>query len=337
MRRGKTLLGRLATQIADVLRGKRKPTYTPHIDTGDFVIVVNADKIAVTGNKRADKLYHRHSGYPGGLRTRTLEQMLALRPEEVIRLAVKGMMPRNRLAGTTDEAQGLRGPGASPRRTAARRRWRFEPDAQTTPTRRRSRTRSGRAEAAAAGGTAAGRRRRARGDRAARARGARTCRRRSGARCQAAPAAAAEAAPQAEEVEAEDEEEEPPAPRERPAVPGSRSRGGHRPGGRRSACDGATVDPYAEYEHRGARRGGRRSSKTPSRRARSRRWDRPCRRRALQRDGQAQERIARVTLRPGAGPTRSTAARSRSTSRARRCSATFASRSRPSATRSAWT
>jgi large subunit ribosomal protein L13 len=94
---GKTL-GRLATQIADVLRGKRKPTYTPHIDTGDFVIVVNAEKIVVTGNKRADKLYHRHSGYPGGLRTRTFEQMITRRPEEVIRIAVKGMMPRNRLA-----------------------------------------------------------------------------------------------------------------------------------------------------------------------------------------------------------------------------------------------
>src|SRR5271165_7496291 len=85
---GKTL-GRLATQIADVLRGKRKPVYTPHIDTGDFVIVVNAERIAVTGNKRSAKLYHRHSGYPGGLRTRTLEQMLGGRPEEVIRLAVK--------------------------------------------------------------------------------------------------------------------------------------------------------------------------------------------------------------------------------------------------------
>src|SRR3984885_13550012 len=94
---GKTL-GRLATQIADVLRGKRKPTYTPHIDTGDFVIVVNAAQIAVTGNKRADKLYHRHSGYPGELRTRTFEEMIARRPEEIIRLAVKGMMPRNRLA-----------------------------------------------------------------------------------------------------------------------------------------------------------------------------------------------------------------------------------------------
>ena len=90
-------LGRLATQIADVLRGKRKPTYTPHVDTGDFVVVVNAEKIAVTGNKRADKRYYRHSGYPGGLRSRTLEEMLARRPEEVLRHAVKGMLPRNRL------------------------------------------------------------------------------------------------------------------------------------------------------------------------------------------------------------------------------------------------
>jgi large subunit ribosomal protein L13 len=94
---GKTL-GRLATQIADVLRGKRKPEYTPHIDTGDFVVVVNAEKIHVTGNKRADKRYYRHSGYPGGLRSRTFEEMQARRPEEIIRLAVKGMMPRNRLA-----------------------------------------------------------------------------------------------------------------------------------------------------------------------------------------------------------------------------------------------
>ena len=94
---GKTL-GRLATQIADALRGKRKPEYTPHCDTGDFVVVVNAEKIAVTGNKRADKKYYRHSGYPGGLRSRSFEEMLARRPEEIIRLAVKGMMPRNRLA-----------------------------------------------------------------------------------------------------------------------------------------------------------------------------------------------------------------------------------------------
>ena len=94
---GKTL-GRLATQIADLLRGKRKPEYTPHIDTGDFVVVVNAEKIHVTGNKRQDKRYYRHSGYPGGLRSRTFEQMIARRPEEILRLAVKGMMPRNRLA-----------------------------------------------------------------------------------------------------------------------------------------------------------------------------------------------------------------------------------------------
>jgi large subunit ribosomal protein L13 len=93
---GKTL-GRLATRIADALRGKHKPEYTPHIDTGDFVVVVNAEKIAVSGNKREQKIYYRHSGYPGGLRTRTLEEMLARRPEEVIRLAVKGMLPRNRL------------------------------------------------------------------------------------------------------------------------------------------------------------------------------------------------------------------------------------------------
>jgi large subunit ribosomal protein L13 len=91
-------LGRLATQIADALRGKRKPEYTPHVDTGDFVVVVNAEKISVTGNKRAEKRYYRHSGYPGGIRSRTLEEMLERRPEEVIRLAVKGMMPRNRLA-----------------------------------------------------------------------------------------------------------------------------------------------------------------------------------------------------------------------------------------------
>jgi large subunit ribosomal protein L13 len=90
-------LGRLATQVADALRGKRKPEYTPHCDVGDFVIVVNAEKIAVTGNKRDEKLYRRHSGYPGGLRTRTLNDMLERRPEEVIRLAVKGMLPRSRL------------------------------------------------------------------------------------------------------------------------------------------------------------------------------------------------------------------------------------------------
>jgi large subunit ribosomal protein L13 len=91
-------LGRLATRIADALRGKRKPEYTPHVDTGDFVIVVNAEKIRVTGDKLHSKVYWRHSGYPGGIRSRTLEEMLARRPEEVIRKAVKGMLPRNRLA-----------------------------------------------------------------------------------------------------------------------------------------------------------------------------------------------------------------------------------------------
>ena len=91
-------LGRLATRIADTLRGKRKAEFTPHVDTGDFVVVVNAEKISVTGNKREAKLYYRHSGYPGGLRSRTLAEQLDRRPTEVIRAAVKGMLPRNRLA-----------------------------------------------------------------------------------------------------------------------------------------------------------------------------------------------------------------------------------------------
>jgi large subunit ribosomal protein L13 len=90
-------LGRLATRIADTLRGKDKPQFTPHVDTGDFVVVVNAEKVAVTGKKLDDKMYHRHSGYPGGLRSRTLREQLERRPEEVIRKAVKGMLPRNRL------------------------------------------------------------------------------------------------------------------------------------------------------------------------------------------------------------------------------------------------
>ena len=94
---GKTL-GRLATQIADTLRGKTKPEYTPHVDTGDFVVVVNAEKIRVTGDKLAQKTYWRHSGYPGGIKSRTLAEMLDRQPEEVIRKAVKGMLPRNRLA-----------------------------------------------------------------------------------------------------------------------------------------------------------------------------------------------------------------------------------------------
>jgi len=94
---GKTL-GRLATQIADTLRGKRKPQFTPHVDTGDFVIVINAEKIQVTGNKLDQKRYYRHSGYPGGIRSRTLREQLERRPTEVLRVAVKGMLPKNRLA-----------------------------------------------------------------------------------------------------------------------------------------------------------------------------------------------------------------------------------------------
>ena len=90
-------LGRLATQIADTLRGKRKPEYTPHCDVGDFVIVVNAERVSVTGRKMEDKRYYRHSGYPGGLRSRTLREQLDRQPTEVIRSAVKGMLPRTRL------------------------------------------------------------------------------------------------------------------------------------------------------------------------------------------------------------------------------------------------
>jgi large subunit ribosomal protein L13 len=91
-------LGRLATRIADALRGKDKPQYTPHVDTGDFVVVVNAEKIAVTGKKLDEKFYYRHSGYPGGLKRRSLRDELERRPAEVLRKAVKGMLPRNRLA-----------------------------------------------------------------------------------------------------------------------------------------------------------------------------------------------------------------------------------------------
>jgi large subunit ribosomal protein L13 len=94
---GKTL-GRLATRIADTLRGKDKPQYTPHTDTGDFVVVVNAEKVAVTGKKMDEKMYYRHSGYPGGLKERSLREQLDRRPTDVLRKAVKGMLPRNRLA-----------------------------------------------------------------------------------------------------------------------------------------------------------------------------------------------------------------------------------------------
>ena len=90
-------LGRLATRVADVLRGKHKPTFTPHIDCGDFVIVVNASKVNLTGNKLNDKVYYNHSGYTGGLRERTAKEMRENYPVEMVERAVKGMLPKNRL------------------------------------------------------------------------------------------------------------------------------------------------------------------------------------------------------------------------------------------------
>lgn len=90
-------LGRLATEVAMVLRGKRKAQYTPHVDTGDFVVIVNADKVRVTGRKSEQKMYRRHTGYPGGLKEMTFEEMQDRKPEEIIKKAVKGMVPRTRL------------------------------------------------------------------------------------------------------------------------------------------------------------------------------------------------------------------------------------------------
>ena len=91
------VLGRLATEIADILRGKNKPIYAPHVDTGDFVVVVNARNVKLTGNKWADKMYHHHTGYPGGIKSISAEKLHEKKPEEIIRLAVKGMLPKNRL------------------------------------------------------------------------------------------------------------------------------------------------------------------------------------------------------------------------------------------------
>ncbi|NLK07755.1 MAG: 50S ribosomal protein L13 [Firmicutes bacterium] len=92
------VLGRLAGQIANILRGKHKPQFTPHMDTGDFVIVVNAEKVLLTGKKREQKVYRRHTGYPGGLRVTSVDRMLETRPEEVIRKTVWGMLPKNKLS-----------------------------------------------------------------------------------------------------------------------------------------------------------------------------------------------------------------------------------------------
>ncbi|KPK61520.1 MAG: 50S ribosomal protein L13 [Gammaproteobacteria bacterium SG8_31] len=93
---GKTL-GRLATEVARRLRGKHKPEYTPHVDTGDYIVVVNAKDVNVTGNKRSDKMYHHHTGYIGNLKSATFQEMIDKSPEDVIRLAVKGMLPKNPL------------------------------------------------------------------------------------------------------------------------------------------------------------------------------------------------------------------------------------------------
>lgn len=93
---GKTL-GRLASEAASILRGKHKPQFTPHVDTGDFVIIINAEKIQVTGNKLRDKIYYRHSGYPGGLKKTSLGELLEKRPERALQHAIYGMLPKNRL------------------------------------------------------------------------------------------------------------------------------------------------------------------------------------------------------------------------------------------------
>ena len=90
-------LGRLATEIASRLRGKHKPEYTPHVDTGDYIVVVNAEKVRVTGNKTSDKMYYRHTEFPGGLKSMNFADMIERKPERVIELAVKGMLPRNPL------------------------------------------------------------------------------------------------------------------------------------------------------------------------------------------------------------------------------------------------
>ena len=92
------VLGRIATEIANRLRGKHKPEYTPHVDTGDYIVVVNADKVRVTGNKVTDKIYFRHTGYPGGIKETSFGKLMETHPERAIEIAVKGMMPRNKLS-----------------------------------------------------------------------------------------------------------------------------------------------------------------------------------------------------------------------------------------------
>ncbi|HYA93360.1 MAG TPA: 50S ribosomal protein L13 [Thermodesulfobacteriota bacterium] len=91
------VLGRLSTELAKILKGKNKPSYTPHVDTGDFVVVINAEKISLTGKKMKDKVYYHHTGYPGGIKETTAEKLLVKKPTEIIRMAVKGMLPKNSL------------------------------------------------------------------------------------------------------------------------------------------------------------------------------------------------------------------------------------------------
>ena len=91
------VLGRLSTEVATLLRGKHKPTFTPHVDCGDYVVIVNAEKVALTGKKLDQKCYYRHSGYPGGLKTRTAKRMLELQPQKVLEASIRGMLPKGKL------------------------------------------------------------------------------------------------------------------------------------------------------------------------------------------------------------------------------------------------
>ena len=114
------VLGRLAVEAAKLLRGKHKPTFTPNVDGGDFVIVINADKVAISGDKLQNKFAYRHSGYPGGLRARSLGDLMEKHPDRVVEKAIVGMLPHNKLEPSDpEEAEGLRGAGASAHRPEA--------------------------------------------------------------------------------------------------------------------------------------------------------------------------------------------------------------------------
>ena len=94
------VLGRMATKIADRIRGKDKPTYTPHVDSGDYVVVINAEKIKITGNKNEQKMYYRHTGYPGGIKSQSFNDLVSTYPDRIITSAVKGMLPKNKLSNS---------------------------------------------------------------------------------------------------------------------------------------------------------------------------------------------------------------------------------------------